>query len=97
MYQIILSSNSKKSLVLYILFLKLLFKKLKLNFSVFNLPSTKKRLTLLKSPHVYKKSKEHFEIKNFKVLFSFNSFIEINTLKYLMLNKPHSVVLKLKF
>ena len=35
------------------------------------LPSKKKRFTVLKSPHVNSKSKEHFEIKVHKAVFYF--------------------------
>jgi len=97
MYKITLSSSSKKSLNLYIKFLSVMFKNLNINHSLFNLPTTRKRIALLKSPHVYKKSKEHFEIRNFKTTLSFNSFIEAETLKYLLFSKPKSVILKLKF
>lgn len=97
MYKITLSSSSKKSLNLYIKFLSVMFKNLNINHSVFNLPTTRKRIALLKSPHVYKKSKEHFEIRNFKTILNFNSFIETETLKYLLFSKPKSVILKLKF
>lgn len=97
MYQIKLSSYSQKTLNLYIEFLKLNFKKVNIKFSKFDLPKTKKKITLLKSPHVYKKSKEHFEIKKFKTVFVFKDFVNITTLKHLVLNKPHSIILTLKF
>lgn len=97
MYKIVLSSSSKKSLNLYIQFLSIIFKNLNINHSIFNLPTTRKRIALLKSPHVYKKSKEHFEIRNYRITLSFNSFLETETLKYLLFSKPKSVILKLKF
>jgi ribosomal protein S10 len=97
MFKIIINSSSKKSLNLYCYFLNFLFKKLNTKKSFFNFPTTKKRITLLKSPHVYKKSKEQFEIKTYSSIIIVKCKIEIKTLKYLLLNKPKSVILKLKF
>ena len=97
MNKIILKSTSKKSLDLYVKFLTLLLKNLNLKHSFFYLPETKKRIALLKSPHVYKKFKEHFEIRNYKVLFSFPSFLNLQIFKYFFFNKPKSVFLQFKF
>ena len=59
------------------------------------LPAKKTSITLLKSPHVYKKSKEQYLLKKYRVVIlgpasSFNK----NVLKFLLLNKPKSIVLK---
>jgi ribosomal protein S10 len=97
MNKFFLKSSSKKSLDLYLQFLKLIFDKLGFTSSFFYLPITKKRIALLKSPHVYKKFKEHFEIRNYKVIFSFSSFLNLKVLKYFFMNKPKSVFLKFKF
>lgn len=97
MNKFLLKSSSKKSLDLYLQFLKLLFGKLGFAYSLFYFPITKKRITLLKSPHVYKKFKEHFEIRNYKAIFSFSSFLNLKVLKYFFINKPKSVFLKFKF
>ena len=91
-----LTSSSKKTLKLYILFLTHLLKKLNINYSLFNLPKKTKKITLLKSPHVYKKSKEQFEICYFNTTFIFKSEVDIKILKYLVLNKPKSLNLKVK-
>lgn len=97
MNKIIINSSSKKSLVLYIKFLTIIFNRLNLNFSIFSSPTTKKRITLLKSPHVYKKAKEHFEIKNFQTILSFDFSIETKSLKYILVNKPKSITMQFKF
>ena len=97
MNKFLLKSSSKKSLDLYLQFLKLIFDKLGLTYSFFYFPITKKRIALLKSPHVYKKFKEHFEIRNYKVIFSFSSFLNLTVLKYFFMNKPKSIFLKFKF
>lgn len=36
------------------------------NISRVNLPLDNKKITVLRSPHIYKKSQEQFEIKNYK-------------------------------
>lgn len=97
MNKILINSTSKKSLHLYLKFLNIIFNKLNLTFSIFNFPSTKTRIALLKSPHVYKKAKEHFEKKKFQVVFFFHSPVEIHIFKYILLNKPKSVCIKFKF
>jgi len=62
------------------------------------LPLKKKKITLLKSPHVYKKAKEHFEICCFKTTFLIKmSDIQIPCVKYLVFNKPKTLNLKLIF
>jgi ribosomal protein S10 len=97
MYKIILSSSSKKSLNLYLRFLTLIFQKLNTSVSLFDLPTTKKSVALFKSPHVYKKAKEHFELRSYKTILCFNLPVCSNILKVILLNKPKSVILKLKF
>ena len=61
MHQLFIKSSSKMSIDLYSVFLKTLLIKAKVSYSFSHLPKTIKRYTLLKSPHVYKKAKEHFE------------------------------------
>jgi|TARA_B110000977_G_scaffold200390_1_gene290740 ribosomal protein S10 len=96
--QIILKSSSKCSLSLYTAFLKSVFEKLNLNtFTVFCLPTKKTRITLLKSSHVNKTAKEQFELKQYKVLITFNNPIVLSGfMKYLLLNKPKSINVKLR-
>jgi ribosomal protein S10 len=97
MYKIIICSSSKKSIDLYFNFLILVLNKLNVTFFVFNLPTDKKRIALLKSPHVYKKSKEHFEIRKYKSVILIDFRVDLKMLKLLLLNKPKSVILKLHF
>ena len=63
--------------------------------SMLILPTKKTSITLLKSPHVYKKSKEQYLLKKYRVVIlgSASSFNK-NLLKFLLLNKPKSIVLK---
>jgi small subunit ribosomal protein S10 len=64
-YQIRLKSLHKDSLNLYKNFLSKTLQSIKINFSICNLPKKKNRITLLKSPHVNKKSREQFHLKNY--------------------------------
>jgi len=92
-----LESTSKKAITLYLRFLIILFKKLKINYSLVHMPTTAKGIALLKSPHVNKKAKEHFEIKTYRSLVIITCFPEVKTLKYLLINKPKAVSLTLNF
>jgi len=94
--QLILKSYSKESLFLYIKFLQVVALKLKLSLSIFSFPKKRKTITLLKSPHVNKKAKEQFEIKNFKTLISFNGGLNLKVVKIILANKPKSISLKIK-
>lgn len=97
MYKLFIKSSSKKSLDLYTFFLKILFKKTKVSHSIFHLPYKIKRCTLLKSPHVYKKAKEHFEIRTYSAIISFFTLPKADSVRYLLSNKPKSINTKLLF
>ena len=92
-------SLNLKILEVYIHFVKLLLFSLNIKFSIFFLPKKLKKITLLKSPHVYKKAREQFEQKVYKVFVvaqvssnnHFNFFF-----KALLINKPKMVSLKIK-
>lgn len=97
MYKLFIKSSSKKSLDLYTFFLKTLFKKTKVSHSIFNLPYKIKRCTLLKSPHVYKKAKEHFELRTYSAIVSFFTLPKADSIRFLLSNKPKSINTKLLF
>jgi len=96
-YTIKISSSSCKSLHLYLWYLKKIFNKLNLQNSIFFLPTIIKKIHLLKSPHVYKKAKEHFEIRTYRKKIVLKSSIQIEKLKILFLNKPKSIKLIVAF
>ena len=50
----------------YITFLLSILKKLNIKYKYIQLPLSRKRLTLIKSPHVNKKAREQFELQIFK-------------------------------
>lgn len=83
-----IKSFKSKLLTFYCIFLTNLLKKVKLKYSLISLPKKKKKITLLKSPHVHKKAREQFELKLYKkTLFidNYNNFLHI---KHLLINKP---------
>ena len=95
-YQLKIKSLSQDSLNLYKEFLKITLKKININFSLFNLPTKKKRITLLKSPHVNKSSREQFEIKYFNTIIQVKNILNPNLLKILLINKPKVVTVSIK-
>jgi small subunit ribosomal protein S10 len=95
-YQLKIKSLSKDSLNLYKEFLKITLKKININFSLFNLPIKKKRITLLKSPHVNKSSREQFEIKYFNTIFQIKNILSPRLLTILLINKPKVVTVSIK-
>ncbi len=98
MKQIIIKSSCNYTLKAYVSYLDLLFKRLNLNVSVFYLPSSERKLTLLKSPHVYKKAKEQFKVATYKVVISVDltNKVSVNQIGYLLINKPKAVFIKIK-
>jgi len=87
-----LKSLDKKSLNLYKVFINQVLERLGIKYKVFNLPTKKNRVTLLKSPHVNKSAREQFEVKSYKTLMSFDLIPELaQQLNLLILNKPKTV------
>lgn len=95
-YQFNVKSLNKEILNLYIQFLKTMFENINLNYCLFNIPNKKKRLTILKSPHVNKSAKEQFEIKYYKTIIQISQPLTINLLKLLISNKPKTISIKIK-
>ena len=95
-YQFKIKSVNKESLYLYQIFLKNIFQKLQINYSLYNLPTKKKRITLLKSPHVNKTAREQFEIKNYRAVIQLNTLLKPTILKFILLNKPKTVTINIK-
>ncbi len=96
-YSIILKSTNKNILKIYLTFIKNIFIKLNKQVQVSYLPINIKRLTLLKSPHVYKKAREQFEIKTYKILIKiYNYKISKMFLNFFILNKPNNIKIILR-
>jgi ribosomal protein S10 len=82
----------------YVFYLQKSFNLLNLNSSVFYLPRISKKITLLKSPHVFKKAKEQFELREYKVVIKLDNceLQSLNAIKYILLNRPKAIQLKIK-
>ena len=61
--QLKIKSLDQQSLKLYLIKIHKILKILGIKYNTFNLPSKRKRITLLKSPHVNKKARDQFEIR----------------------------------
>ncbi len=98
MKQIIIKSSCNYTLKAYVSYLELMFRKLNIKTSVFFLPSSERKITLLKSPHVYKKAKEQFKISTYKVVISLDitKSFDLSKLAFFLINKPKAVFVKIK-
>ena len=95
-FTIQLKSIDKKSLLFYTYFLKKIFDKTNIIYSLINLPIKKKRITLLKSPHVNKAAREQFELRSYKSVFLINSNLSYEFTKVLFKNKPQIINVSVK-
>ena len=95
-FQIIIKTFNLRVLKLYTHFLKKVFHGLDIGFSIFYLPCAKKRITLLKSPHVDKTAREQFEVKYYKLCLVLKSISRFSILKWVLLNKPSVLMAKIK-
>ena len=86
-----IKSIDQNSLIIYKKFLEDVLFKLLIKYKVSNIPATKKRITLLKSPHVNKKSREQFQHTRYKVFFKIKNSLDIRAIKYIISNKPKTV------
>jgi small subunit ribosomal protein S10 len=94
--QLQIYSVDKTLLAIYLKFLNNILKKLNVVYSFTNLPLKTKKITLLKSPHVHKKSREQFEIQKVKKLITIKYFNKFKYLLLLFLNKPKFIRIKIK-
>ena len=95
---IYIKSSCNYTLQAYVFYLQKSFNLLNLNSSVFYLPRISKKITLLKSPHVFKKAKEQFELREYKAVIKIidcdSQFL--NKIKFVLFNRPKSIQLKIK-
>jgi small subunit ribosomal protein S10 len=99
--EIKLKSYCQISLSFYSNVLKTSLESQGFSISLITLPVKFKRFTLLRSPHVYKKAKEQFESRIHSVFLKItcdksDNFLVQSKLKSLLLNKPKSILLKIK-
>jgi len=90
---IVLSSQIPSELRIYATSLKkCFFGFLKKRVSIITVPYTAKRIVLLKSPHVNKKSKEHFYLPKHKItLVLYCSSKEFLLVKLILMCKPKNI------
>lgn len=88
-----LKSFSDNTLKLYIASFFAMLPHQSINFKV--LPTQKKRLTLLRSPHKYKKAQEHFELNIHKAAIIVTN-IDLTKLFLILTNKPQGISVNLK-
>jgi ribosomal protein S10 len=68
-----------------------------LDYKIINLPTSKKKITLLKSPHVYKKAREQFQVSTHKIaIYIYSKVNVVDLLKYLTINKPKFIKLSIR-
>lgn len=96
MVQINLKSLNKESLHLYKTFLFKILETLSIEYKTFDLPTKRKRITLLKSPHVNKSAREQFEIKTYKSVIYASNKISTKEIKFIIVNKPKTIKLNIK-
>lgn len=86
-----IKSLNRNSILIYKVFIMRILTELNVPFRIINIPRKRTRITLLKSPHVNKKSREQFQLISHKVIFCILTELNILTLKYIILNKPNTV------
>lgn len=93
-----IKSSCNYTLQAYVFYLEKTFKLLSLDVSVFYLPRVSKKITLLKSPHVFKKAKEQFELREHKAIIKIIDCDPkfLNKIKFVLFNRPKSIQLKIK-
>ncbi len=99
MKKIRIKSSCNYTLKAYALYLESILKSLSLKYSIFYLPKEEQKLTILKSPHVYKKAKEQFKIETYKVIISVGQLENdqnLNKLVPFLINKPKAIFIKIK-
>ena len=92
-----LQSLDKKILQIYIKFLKTSFKKLNICFNQSFLPKKIKKITFLRSPHVYKTAREQFQLIKYNFVFFIFSLKNYKIIKQFILNKPYEIKITMLF
>jgi ribosomal protein S10 len=91
-----IKSTNKLFLFCYVTFLKKILLKYCVGCKNFYSLAKIKKITLLKSSHVNKRAKESFESRYYNCILVVENLKTLNFLKFIVLNKPAGVHLKLK-
>jgi ribosomal protein S10 len=93
-------SPCKDSIFFFLHFIKKLFNKKKIAYNFLFIPVKKKKMTLLKSPHVNKKAREQIEYKAYNCIIIFNNILTIKLREFLLiilLNKPKTIKITIQY
>lgn len=91
-----LQSSKLYLLEIYIHFFTKMAKKMNLTITTQMLPMHISRISLYKSPHVNKKAKDHYEIRNYKTIICLSNISNVILIKKLLINKPIEVSCKVQ-
>ena len=95
-FQLRIKSVNQKSLIFYTSVLKNILSKLDIKSNILFLPKKIKKVILLKSPHVYKKAWEQFQIITYTSCIFLKSPIKMSFLKFFLINKPKTIKISIK-
>lgn len=95
-YTLHLKCSKLYLLEIYIKFFEKLSKNLKFNLKIQMLPKTISKIALYKSPHVYKKAKDHYEIRYYQAVFCIDNLTNLNIIKKILVNKPIELMCKIQ-
>lgn len=93
-YKICLKTSRPGVIHGYVNYIKNFFYKKNRKIVVQYMPTKIHRISLLRSPHVYKKSKDHFESKIFQAVVVVKN-IDFNIIKLLLNQKPIGIASKI--
>lgn len=91
MIKLRIRSLSKESLSLFKNLVAKTLESTNISYTTFDLPAIKKRVTLLKSPHVNKTAREQFQLTSHRSLITLKIPLNLEIIKFLIVNKPKTV------
>jgi ribosomal protein S10 len=93
--KIYLKATKGQIIDIYSNFLEKVSEKAGLSFIKQGLPTRIRKISLYRSPHVHKKSKEHYEVRNYQSLVVIKGNNSINFVSQVLKMKPIDIVCKL--
>jgi ribosomal protein S10 len=95
-YYLYLKSNKLYLLEIYISFFEKIAIQFNFNLKKKMLPSNISKFSLYKSPHVYKKAKDHYQTKWHNCVLILENVNNVSLIKQILKNKPIELICKLK-
>lgn len=96
-YYLFLKTNKLYLLEIYISFFEKISKHFSFTIKKKMLPIKLSRFSLYKSPHVFKKAKDHYQTKWYTCVLIFEGLNNFYIIKQTLKNKPIELICKLKF